>query len=167
MGTVLILKHRSYDARVGKASGQRAEWAEHAREELRRAGHRTGGARAAVLDLVAQQTCCLTAQQIFDRLRADGRDVGIASVYRALELLTRMSLLRRVELADAAGYEPALPGGEHHHHVVCDRCGRVSTFEDERLEQAIERLAGRLKFDVAGHDVVLHGHCPDCRSSAG
>jgi Fur family ferric uptake transcriptional regulator len=150
-------------AAVASKARQRAEWAQHAREELRRAGHRSGGARIAVLDQIARQDCCLTAQEIFDSLRADGRDAGIASVYRALELLTRMGLVRRVEVAEAAGYEPALPSGEHHHHVVCDRCGKVSSFEDERLERAIDRVADRLEFDVGRHDVVLRGACEDCR----
>jgi Fur family transcriptional regulator, ferric uptake regulator len=150
-------------AGVGRRPGHRAEWAEHARSELRRAGHRSGGARTAVLDVIARQDCCLTAQEIFDDLRAGGRDAGIASVYRALELLSRMGLVRRVELAEAAAYEPALPGGEHHHHVVCDRCGKVSPFEDAALEHAIDRLAGRLEYDVGGHDVVLRGACQDCR----
>jgi Fur family ferric uptake transcriptional regulator len=148
---------------VATKSGQRAEWAEHAREELRRAGHRSGGARTAVLEQIAGQKCCLTAQEIFDSLRADGKDAGIASVYRALELLTRMGLVRRVEVADAAGYEPALPSGEHHHHVICDRCGKVSSFKDDALEQAIDRVASRLDFDVGGHDVVLRGACEGCR----
>jgi Fur family ferric uptake transcriptional regulator len=117
----------------------------------------------AVLDVIARQHCCLTAQEIFDALRGGGRDAGIASVYRALELLTRMGLVRRVELAEAAAYEPALPGGEHHHHVVCDRCGKVSAFEDEALERAIDGLARRLDYDVGEHDVVLRGACEDCR----
>jgi Fur family ferric uptake transcriptional regulator len=150
-------------AGVARGPGQRAEWAEHAREELRLAGHRSGGARTAVLDVIARQDCCLTAQEIFDDLRAGGRDAGIASVYRALELLTRMGLVHRVELAEAAAYEPALPGGEHHHHVVCDRCGKVKPFEDAELEHAIDRLAAKLEYDVGGHDVVLRGACEDCR----
>jgi Fur family ferric uptake transcriptional regulator len=143
--------------------GARDEWRDHALGELRRAGHRSGGARSAVVDLMARQHCCLTAQEIFDALRADGRVVGIASVYRALDLLSRMRLVYRLDLADAAYYEPAHPGGEHHHHVVCDRCGKVSSFEDPALETAIERLARRLKYSVAAHDVVLRGACPDCR----
>jgi Fur family transcriptional regulator, ferric uptake regulator len=150
-------------AGVARSRGQRSEWAEHARDEIRRAGHRSGGARTAVLDVIATQDCCLTAQEIFDDLRANGRDAGIASIYRALELLTRMGLVRRVELAEAAAYEPALPGGQHHHHVVCDRCGKVSPFEDEALERAIDRLAGRLEYDVGGHEVVLRGACRECR----
>jgi Fur family transcriptional regulator, ferric uptake regulator len=165
MGTILIRRKMDYHRRVAGRGGQRAEWVAHAREELRRAGHRSGGARSAVLEVIARQDCCLTAQEIFDALRAQrGRDAGIASIYRALDLFTRMGLVRRVELAEAAAYEPAMPGGEHHHHVVCDRCGKVSPFEDEALERAIARLAGRLDYDVGGHDVVLRGACQDCRT---
>ena len=111
---------------------------------------------------MARQDCCLTAQEVFDRLRADGRVVGIASVYRALDLLARLGLVRRLDLGAASGTSPRCPGGHHHHHVVCDRCGKVSSFEDQALEDAIDRLARRLKHTVAEHDVVLRG-VPDCR----
>jgi Fur family ferric uptake transcriptional regulator len=148
---------------MSRPSAKRTEWAAHATAELRRTGHRSGGARAAVIDLMANQDCGLTAQEVFDGLRADGREVGIASVYRALDLLARLGLVRRLEVGAASGYEPALPGGHHHHHVVCDRCGKVSSFEDQALEDAIDRLSRRLKHSVAEHDVVLRGTCPDCR----
>jgi Fur family transcriptional regulator, ferric uptake regulator len=148
---------------MASGHGTRDQWRDHALAELRRAGHRSGGARSAVVDLMARQHCGVTAQEIFDELRAGGKVIGIASVYRALELLSRMELVHRLDLAEAAYYEPAHPGGEHHHHVVCDRCGKVAQFEDEELETAIERLAGRLKYNVAAHDVVLRGSCPDCK----
>jgi Fur family ferric uptake transcriptional regulator len=148
---------------VARHTRKRTEWAQHAAAELRRTGHRSGGARAAVIELMAKQDCCLTAQEVFDGLRADGRVIGIASVYRALDLLARLDLVRRVDKGAASGYEPALPGGHHHHHVVCDRCGKVSSFEDQALEDAIDRLSRRLKHTVAEHDVVLRGSCPDCR----
>ena len=67
--------------------------------------------------------------------------MGIASIYRALDLLARLGLVRRLDVGSASGYEPALPGGHHHHHVVCDRCGKVSSFEDPALEEAIDRLS--------------------------
>ena len=146
-----------------RRSRDHSEWAAHARDTLRNEGHRSGGARLAVVDLLARQHCCLTAQEIFDQLREDGRGAGMASIYRTLDLLTRTSLVRRVELGPAACYEPAHPGGEHHHHVVCDRCGKVSSFEDPALEDAIARLARRLRYSVGEHDVVLRGSCPDCR----
>jgi Fur family ferric uptake transcriptional regulator len=141
-------------------------WGVHALDELRRAGHRSGGARTAVVELLARQDCCLTAQEIFDTLRDDGRRVGIASVYRALDLLTSMRLVQRLEMgAGIARYEPVHADGEHHHHVVCERCGKVAPFADEELEDALGGLASKLGYDLDGHDVTLRGSCPDCRGS--
>ena len=137
-------------------------WIDHARAELAGAGHRAGGARAAVLDLLAAQDCCLSAQEIFDRLRESDRSVGLASVYRTLDLLTGMHLVHRVDVGGVACYEPAAPGGEHHHHAICDGCGAVSAFEDPGLERAIHELAERIRYRVDAHDVVLRGLCPSC-----
>jgi Fur family ferric uptake transcriptional regulator len=143
-----------------------ADWRQHAQRVLGQEGRRGGGARAAVIELLAGQDCCLTAQEIFDELRADGRTIGIASVYRALELLSRLGLVRRLEIGASACYEPERPGGEHHHHVVCERCGKVAAFEDRALEEAIERLARRHRYAVGVHEVTLRGSCPDCRAAA-
>jgi Fur family transcriptional regulator, ferric uptake regulator len=138
-------------------------WTDHTLSELRRAGHRAGGARTAVVELLGDQRCCLSAQEIFDALRTEGRKVGIASVYRVLEVLAGLQLVQRIDVGDGiARYEPAHPGGEHHHHLVCDDCGRVVAFEDERLEQALAGLSTRLGHEIAAHDVVLRGECADC-----
>jgi Fur family transcriptional regulator, ferric uptake regulator len=142
------------------------DWEAEAIETLARSGHRSGGARTAVVELLAGQDCCLSAQQIFDRLRTGGREVGIASVYRALELLDELELVHRLEVGDGgARYEPALPGGEHHHHVICDSCGEVTAFEDPPLEDAIEKLAERLSHMVSTHDVIIHGRCKRCNAA--
>lgn len=94
--------------------------------------------------------------------------MGVASVYRALELLERLRLVQRFDVGDAAArYEPAQPGGEHHHHIVCRGCGEVAAFEDEELERAISRLSRRVDFRVEAHDVTLRGECPECRTGAG
>jgi len=142
----------------------KVEWSEHALAQLAEGGHRSGGARAAVIEMLAGQGCCLTAQELHEALREDGSEVGLASVYRALELLASMKLVHRIGIGSTAYYEPADPRGDHHHHVVCDSCGDVSAFEDPALERAIDRLAGRMKYRVSGHDVVLHGTCPSCKS---
>ena len=138
-------------------------WADATLEALQRKGLRNGGARRAVIDLLAEQDCCLTAQEIFDRLRASGRRVGIASVYRVLDLLTSEGLVQRIELGSGiARYEPVHSGGEHHHHLVCDDCGKVEAFADEQLETALRRVEGKTGYSVAGHDVVLRGACREC-----
>ena len=149
---------------MGKTAAR--DWAESAQQALSETGHRPGGARGAVVELLAQQDCCLSAQEITERLRSSGTKVGLASVYRALDLLHEMALVQRVDLGDGgARFEPILPGGEHHHHAVCDRCGRVTAFEDERLESDLERLAGRLRHSINAHEVVIHGACGRCTHS--
>ncbi len=149
---------------MGSAAEHR-EWADVTLEALHRKGLRNGGARHAVIDLLAAQDCCLTAQDIFDRLRDEGRKVGIASVYRVLELLTSEGLVQRIDLGSGISrYEPIHSGGDHHHHLVCDSCGKVEAFEDTTLEQALVGLESTSGYVVAAHDVVLHGACSDCRS---
>jgi Fur family ferric uptake transcriptional regulator len=142
-------------------------WRDHAVGVLSRSGHRWGTARLAVVDVLAGNDCCLSARDIADELRDRGTRTGTASVYRALDLLHDLGLVQRLDVGDGtARYEPAEPSGEHHHHLVCDRCGRVTAFEDEPLERAIGALAGRVDHAIEAHDVVLRGTCPTCRDTA-
>lgn len=146
--------------------GSGTDWERAARTALKEAGHRSGGARGAVVSLLGRQNCCLSAHQISSELHESGSDVGIASIYRALELLHGMGLVQRVEFGEGvARFEPVTPGGEHHHHAVCDSCGRVTPFEDQRLEKQLERLAGELRHSMSGHDLVIHGECHRCAGS--
>jgi Fur family ferric uptake transcriptional regulator len=142
---------------------QQDDWVEATTAALTRKGLRKGGARRAVIELLAAQSCCLTAQDIFDALRSSSRKVGIASVYRILELLTSEGFVQRIDLGSGvARYEPMWPDG-HHHHLVCDKCGKVDAFEDNALERALGRVEANSGYTVAGHDVVLHGTCSNCR----
>jgi Fur family ferric uptake transcriptional regulator len=142
-----------------------AAWADHAARTLEREGYRSSAPRAAVVSALAQLGCSASAGEIADLLRSQRRGVGLASVYRTLELLDRLRLVQRLDVGDGgARYEPALPGGEHHHHIVCESCGNVSTFEDPDLERVIERLSSRVEFEVDAHDVTLRGECPACHA---
>jgi Fur family transcriptional regulator, ferric uptake regulator len=138
-----------------------AEWVETASVAVGRGGK----ARHAVIQHLARQDCCLSATEIFDGVRAEGKAVGLASIYRALEQLSKLRLVQRVDLGDVARYEPALPSGDHHHHVVCDDCGKVEPFSDNPLEVALDGLGGRLGYELEGHDVLLRGSCAECRAA--
>ena len=137
-------------------------WVEITTEALRQRGRRNSAARRAVIELLGRQPCCVTAQEIFDALRAEGRPVGIASIYRTLEQLTRDGFVQRVDVgASTSRYEPVQPGGEHHHHLVCADCGKVEAFADPELERALHKVEGQTGYAVA-HDVTLRGVCDDC-----
>jgi Fur family ferric uptake transcriptional regulator len=144
-------------------------WVASAETALAAAGHRRGGARSALLELLATQECALSAQEIEDALRArdtvgvPGRRVSRASVYRILDELERLALVQRVETGQAmVRYERVCAHSEHHHHLVCDECGVVMPFSDPGLERAIDRLSERVPLAVSEHEIVLHGACADC-----
>jgi Fur family ferric uptake transcriptional regulator len=149
---------------MAHAHANHEQWEEHALARLQDAGYRRGGARRAVVELLGRQHCALSAHDIEERLRGEDRRVARASVYRALEQLADLRLVTKLEVGQGtARYEPLLPDGDHHHHMVCDACGTVVPFEDPELEKTIEKLSRRVSFDVAEHDVVLHGACKECR----
>jgi Fur family transcriptional regulator, ferric uptake regulator len=138
-------------------------WSDHVHAVLARAGLRRGGVRERVIALLESQPCALNAVEIEEALRSEGRPAGRASVYRVLELLVEHGLLERVEVGDGVSrFEPMLPSGQHHHHLVCDSCGRLVAFDDPALERAIERASSRLGARVDRHEIVLRGACADC-----
>ena len=142
-----------------------AAWTETALRAIRAAGHRSGGARQAVVELLAEHRTGLTALQIADLLH--GR-AGTASVYRALGLLVELGLLHALDLGQGATrYELILPDGQHHHHLVCRRCGRTDVFADPRLERVLARVEDDARYTIDGHDVVLRGLCPTCAGDNG
>lgn len=138
-------------------------WIERAEAALTAAGHRRGGARRAVLELLAAQECALTALEVEDALRMAQRRVSRASVYRILDDLQRLRLVQRVDTGQAmVRYERVCEHEQHHHHLVCDECGLVMPFSDPGLERAIDSLSRRVPLAVSEHEIVLHGSCRDC-----
>ena len=145
---------------------QRFIWAEQAAHALADAGYRRGGARRAILELLDEQACALSAIEIQQALSDRKRDVSRASVYRVMEELEAIGLLQRVEIGQGiVRYEPVRHGPGHHHHLVCDRCGRLEPFTDDGLERAIRRLSDRLPLRVSEHEIVIHGACEACSMS--
>src|SRR4029079_6845978 len=139
------------------------EWVQDALGALHDAGYQKGGARQAVIEALASHDCAVTALDLEDDLRTSEVAVARASIYRALDQLEALRLVHRVDVGRGrASYERAERDGEHHHHMVCDRCGRVTPFEDGRLERAIRRVSDGATFDVKEHEIVLRGLCPRC-----
>jgi Fur family transcriptional regulator, ferric uptake regulator len=81
----------------------------------------------------------------------------------ASEQLGRDGYLQRIELGSGTTrFEPIRADGEHHHHVVCDECGKVEAFADSKLERALHEVEGKTGYTMSGHDVVLRGVCETC-----
>ena len=112
-------------------TGAADDWAQAADQALAGAGYRRGGARRAMLELLDEQACALSAIEIEEILRTRRRAVSRASIYRILEELDRLGVIQRVEIGQTmVRYEPVRAGSGHHHHLVCDHCGALRPFSD-------------------------------------
>ncbi len=139
------------------------EWSQHVHSVLSGAGLKRGGARERIVEVLGGQRCALSAIEIEDELRARQRPTARASIYRVLDLLVEHGLAERVVVGEGqARFEPLDPSGQHHHHLVCEQCGRLVAFDDPGLERAIDKLSGRLGVTVQSHDVLLRGACERC-----
>lgn len=134
-------------------------WAERASTRFNEAGFRAGAARRQVIELLDGEHCAVSALEIDQRLPSVGR----ATVYRTLEQLEQLDLVHRVDVGgEVVAYERNDPS-EHHHHIVCIRCGRLTPFEDGGLERAIHAAGEKAEVEIVSHDVLLRGVCPDCQ----
>lgn len=130
-------------------------------DQIARQGHRLTGPRLALVRLLAGREQAFTAQEAWDEVQAGGLDVGRATVFRTLDLLTEMGILDRVHAGDGC-HRYIVCEPRHHHHFLCTACGRVQTFEAPAVESEIHRLAEVSGFAVITHHVELLGRCAEC-----
>ncbi len=126
-------------------------------------GYRVTHPRRVVMSILEQASIPLSPQHIHQRSQAAQEEIGLVSVYRTLELLTNLALVRRVHGQDGChGYVLASPG--HHHHIICRNCEKAIEFEGkEDLSSLIKRLQDQTGFKIEEHLLQLYGLCPACR----
>lgn len=110
----------------------------------------------------------LSADEIFALVKVDCPEIGLATVYRTIQLLSELHLIDRINFDD--GYVRYEMGSafdreqkHHHHHLICSNCGKVISFQDDLLEELEEKIARTTGFEVVDHEVKLYGRCVDCR----
>jgi Fe2+ or Zn2+ uptake regulation protein len=135
-----------------------------AASRLRNDGQRYTPRRRALVELLAELDQPLTIPQLLEHRR----EMAQSSVYRNLAVLERAGVVHRFATTDEfARYELAEDLTEHHHHLICDRCGDVTDFTvsaavEEELEAALALVAERSGFAVRHHRLDLVGTCPNC-----
>lgn len=139
---------------------------------IRGHGRRMTPARHAVLDALREGGEHLTAEQVFRAASRRYRNLGLATVYRTLELLTELGMVSRFDTGDdKARYEFADPTGHkgHHHHLVCTCCRRIIDYEDfiddelRLLRRTEEGLSKKYGFRINSHIIQFYGLCRECR----
>jgi Fur family ferric uptake transcriptional regulator len=124
-------------------------------------GLRLTGPRLRVLDVFLEDSRPLTIAETYRRL---GRTrVHLASVYRAVQALCSLGVLTRVDqVAQAQRYELADPYQKHHHHLICQACGKIEDLEYCALPGMEKKIRGLTRFRVIKHEVRFLGICGEC-----
>ncbi len=130
-------------------------------QSLAARGYRLTAARRVILDTLIDSGGHLTADELTDLVRGRSAGIGRMTVYRTLELLCGLGLLRPVYQGTGAAHYVLMHDG-HHHHLVCSGCGRVIEFDECALGDLPARIAGRYGFRVEGHLLELYGMCGEC-----
>ena len=105
----------------------------------------------------------LSVEAIRRRLKERGERVGVATVYRTLEVLVQAGLARAHDFGEGFKRYEAMPVQAHHGHLVCQRCGRVTEFANERIERMLPIVADEHAFQHSHHRVEIYGICRACR----
>ena len=130
-------------------------------DRLAAAGERVTRQRLLVADALAAVGRQVSAQDLYERLRRRDPRIGRATVFRTLEALVAAGVARRLEQdGHVYGYVACRP--EHHHHLACDRCGRVVDIDEAYIRPVAERVAANLGFRIDDARVDFYGLCESC-----
>ena len=133
---------------------------------LRQHGYKLTPQRRVVLSVIALSREHLTPATIYERVCQEHPDVGLVTVYRTIEILTKLGLICEVHIGgNCRSYLMKRPSG-HHHHLVCADCGAVIDFTDCDLSELEQRLCQETGFKIESHLLEFMGQCQDCRKRA-
>ena len=143
---------------------------EHFTQFLRDKGLKVTNQRIGVLEALSDsEDSHLTAEEIYDVVRVRYPEIGLATVYRTIQLFLRLHLIDQINLDDGCvRYEMRTEdagGRHHHHHLICLSCGKVFSFDGDLLETLEEYILDRDGFQVVDHKVQLYGYCKECQKN--
>ena len=133
---------------------------------LRQGGYKLTTQRRAVLKTIVRSPSHLSPAEIYHRTKQEHPGIGLVTVYRTLEILTKLGGICEVHTGGSSrSYLIRRPLG-HHHHVICIKCGAVVDFTDCNLSQMEQRLSQETGFKMESHLLEFTGRCPDCQKIA-
>lgn len=138
------------------------------KEILKQKGLKVTNQRVRVLEVLSNSPDKhLTAEEIYELIKVDYPEIGLATVYRTIQLLLELNLIDHINLDDGfvryeIGNMDENPTKHHHHHLICLTCGKVFSFEDDLLDELEKRIMDNVSFKVLDHEVKLYGKCKDC-----
>ena len=123
--------------------------------------------RRKVLDEVLNLRGSFDADGLIDKLRSDRKRVSRATVYRTLDLLVKLGVLRRVAIGERASFFENNLQWKSNGQLVCIGCGKVSEFEvPAQIDGTLRDLSKRHDFRPQNRTIEIFGYCPDCHDKS-
>lgn len=138
---------------------------EKLKEQLKIKGYKLTPQRRAVVNMVMQNKGNhLTAEELYDLVKKDCPEIGLATIYRTIQLLEEIGVLCKLNLDDGCNrYELVDQEESHqHHHLICKKCGKVIEVEEDLLDSIEKNVEGKYNFKIENHSVKFLGICNEC-----
>jgi len=131
-------------------------------KKIRIYGGRLTKTKQAIIDILSQNHCLLSKQELIEQLKAKKIRPDRSTIYRELQFLTKNNVVIKNTIAGIDYYE--IPR-DHHHHLVCMGCSSISSIEMcNHLEKQEKQIAKQNKFDIINHSLEFYGYCHKCQA---
>lgn len=134
---------------------------------LKEKGYKLTTQRRAVLDVLQNHLGeHLTTEEIYQKVKLQCPEIGLATVYRTVQLLEEMNLIDRLTFDDGCNrYELGAIGDDHHHHhLICDLCSQIFEVAEDLMDEIEIQVETKYKFQVKNHKVKFYGICHQCHT---
>ncbi len=140
-------------------------YVEQLKSKLKEDGFKLTPQRRCIVEtMISSKGKHMSSEEIYDEVKHKCPEIGLATVYRTLQMLDKIGFINKLNLDDGClRYELDLDQGSHnHHHLVCKKCGRVIEVEEDLLDNLEQSIETNYKFKIYDHDVKFCGICSDC-----
>ncbi|MFD3156463.1 Fur family transcriptional regulator [Haloimpatiens sp. FM7330] len=135
------------------------------KENLKEKGYKlTPQRRAILLTMINNEGKHLTAEELYDLVKEECPEIGLATVYRTIQLLEHLGVIYKLEFDDGCSrYELVNQNENHrHHHLICNKCGKVIEVKGDLLEEIEKSIESNYEFKIYNHSLKFYGLCKEC-----
>lgn len=144
--------------------------AEKINQLLRNKGYKLTVQRQVIIDVFLENMDThLSPEEVYEFVKEKYPEIGLATVYRALQLFEKLGVLYKLNFDDGCSrYEltTGTEGGHHHHHLICVDCGKVIEVKLDLLDNLENEIERDEKFEIIDHNLQFFGYCKDCKSKS-
>lgn len=139
------------------------------REKLQKYGYKLTTQREAIVKVILEnQDKHLSCDEIYNIVGKPYPELGIATVYRTLQLFEKLGIVYKLNFDDGCSrYELSVGSKEHqHHHLICNGCGKVIEVKLDLLDALEDEIEKEEHFTIVDHNLKFYGYCSNCKNKS-